>query len=287
MNIIYVTEIPFSSKYALPTHVKEIVNNLSELNNKVILIGQRSQNFSKEKNVKYLLVPRIKLLREVSFNLQLLFLLPFFIKKNKIEAIYTRQGLSLISPAIISRIFSIPYITEVNGVYEEEMRAMNHSEIFIKISLFVEKFCYSSAKNIITVTNSIKKYLISKYNLDKNKLHVLENGVDINLFAPKKLPKKYDLLFVGSFTFWQGLEYLISSLPIVVKEKKDMKLAIIGDGKEKENLIKLSRKLGLDKNIFFLGTKDHKKIPSYINKSNICIAPFELNDRNKKWYICI
>jgi len=291
MRILYISDVNFSSENAPPIHVKAIVNNLSKLGNKMFLIAQKTGNIGIRAKIKYLRTTRINVLKAIVFNLKLFFILPKYIKKNKIDAIYTRQSGSLIAPTIVSWLFSIPFLTEVNGNMEEEMIELDKHRFFIKINNFVEELSYNIAKKIIVMTPNLKRYLIKKYKIQSRKIIVIENGVDSEILKPleKNLCKSklklnknyYYLCYVGNFTPWQGLESLIKSFKESSISFPNIKLLLIGDGKLKDNLVRLSKDYGLENKVIFVGKVKHKLISYYIGSSEICFAPFT-KERNKR-----
>lgn len=66
----------------------------------------------------------------------------------------------------------------------------------------------------------------------KNKIHVIENGVDIDIFHPIAAEKKYDLLFTGNMSYPPNIESAIYTatqiLPEVHKLNPNVNLLIAG-----------------------------------------------------------
>ncbi len=125
--------------------------------------------------------------------------------------------------------------------------------------------------------NFHKKYLLSN-----QKGLVLDTGIDTNIFKPQG--KKYTRLkneyirvfFVGRLTKRKGCEYLIRALSDAKKMKKDIKmqLNILGVGPLKEELEDLVKKLGLEKNVTFLGgVKSNEEIIKHYYKCDIVCLP--------------
>lgn len=282
MRILYITDIDLSLKDAQPVHVKEVVDNLSKIKNKMFFIGSKRGKIDLKSKTKYLFTSRVNILKEIIFNLKLLFILPLYIKRNRIDLIYTRQNMALIVPAIISKLLCVPYITELNGTIEKQMRLAKMSYLNIKLAVITEKYCYKTAKKIIVTSNELKDYIIHKYNLPIEKVIYLENGVNTKLFTPKnKLFCRKELNldnntlyggYIGGLQNWQGLEYIIRSTKKVVMKIPNYKLIIVGEGPEKKDLINLTKKLNLEKNILFVGGVDHNKIPDYINSFDISLC---------------
>lgn len=67
---------------------------------------------------------------------------------------------------------------------------------------------------------------------DKEKIVVVPNGVDLDFYKPVVCEKKYDLLFTGNMAYPPNIEsvvFLVNEiLPLVKKQKPDVKLLIAG-----------------------------------------------------------
>ena len=63
----------------------------------------------------------------------------------------------------------------------------------------------------------------------------------------------YDIVYLGRLTFQKNPERLINVMKMVVDQKKDAKLAIIGIGDLEQEVKQLVTKLNLNDNISFLG----------------------------------
>lgn len=119
----------------------------------------------------------------------------------------------------------------------------------------------------IVVSAALKKQLI-ELGLDKNKVKVIYNGVDINKFRIKssKSRVKNNKFIVGTvcrLCTEKGVDYLIKSFKKVLDQGFNVELHIVGVGPEKENLKKLAENFEINDKIKFLGfQKDLPKILS-------------------------
>lgn len=85
-------------------------------------------------------------------------------------------------------------------------------------------------------------------------VQVLPNGIDwqkIEGIAPS--PEQFDIVFAGRLAAHKNVDQLIIAVSIMKSELPDVRLAIIGDGPEKERLKILSGRMNLEKNIEFYG----------------------------------
>jgi len=136
----------------------------------------------------------------------------------------------------------------------------------------------------------VKKFLIcSEYakndfeRLTGLSAKVIPYGIDFKKFRRKRADKKIVnelglkgktvLIAVGRLSKQKGFEYLIKALSEVKKKEKNFKLLLIGDGEEKKSLERLSKKMGLEEEIIFLGKVFHDKLPKYYHVADIFVLP--------------
>jgi len=69
----------------------------------------------------------------------------------------------------------------------------------------------------------------------------------------------------------KGQKYLIETIPKVVEKFPNIKLVLIGEGPNRQNLENLVKKLKLEKHVTILGRR--KNIPYLLKSSNIFVLP--------------
>ena len=83
-----------------------------------------------------------------------------------------------------------------------------------------------------------------------DKCHETVNDIEID-------KEKYNLITVGRLCHQKGYDILLKDFQEIVKKRKDIHLYIIGDGEDREKLIKLTDKLGLGDDVTFGGKKQN------------------------------
>lgn len=114
-----------------------------------------------------------------------------------------------------------------------------------------------------------KKLKIIPMGVYTKKFNMRENKQ--NLRNKYNLKNKWILLFIGRLAEKKGVKYLIKALSFI--KNSNHILLIIGDGPLKEDLIKDTNILNLNKNIKFLGYVSEKEKADYLLLSNILIIP--------------
>jgi len=290
VKILLICDVTLNDKDAQNIHVIELFNSLVTLSEVSLFVPKPKKikyNFSNIKYVPWLAIPPLGL---ISYQISLFFNLYFYCRKKRADAIYVRQSEFSFIPLIISKYFKIPYFVEVNGLILYEMKMFGKSKLNIAVTRLSEKLGYQHAIKIIAVTQGVKKSIMDLYNVSEEKIVVIQNGANIDSFKPldKDLINTLNLdtssryvLFVGNFAPWQGIENLIKSAPSILREYKNVKFLIVGDGIMKKELINITENMGLTDYFIFTGTIPYEEVPLYINASDICVAPF-VNKRNKK-----
>lgn len=123
---------------------------------------------------------------------------------------------------------------------------------------------YKNAKKIACRSFVLQKKFNEFFPEIKEKTFVAASGVSFqnNLIADYRLP--FTILTCANLIKRKNIDKLI----LAVKDFKDFKLIVIGDGKEFHNLKNIKAQ-----NVTFLGRLPHEKVLEYMQKSDIFILP--------------
>ena len=108
-------------------------------------------------------------------------------------------------------------------------------------------------------------------------IEFVENGVDLSLWNPVAInevsvKKQVTFIFLGRLVDWKCVDLLIKAFAHLC-EKYDAKLLIVGEGKERYSLETLSRELGIEKRVDFLGWVPQQECPNLLYKSDVLVLP--------------
>lgn len=132
--------------------------------------------------------------------------------------------------------------------------------------------------HIIAVTKRAKESLILE-GTNPGKITIINPGIDIEKFSPNKKRSKKDninILFVGRLEREKGVFELVYALGNLFKDKKlkkyKLRAAFIGKGPEKNKLLNLERRLGINK---FITHKvvSYRNIADEYRQADIFVAP--------------
>jgi len=147
----------------------------------------------------------------------------------------------------------------------------------------IDKRIIKKADIITTVSNTLKKKI---NNIRKEKIFVIENGADLDLFKPKnkiKSRKKLNLplnakiiAYSGSIQKMQGIDLLTEAFSILKKDIGNLYLVLAGRKSIK------SERLNLDgENIIWLKELNQKGVADLINAADVTVVPNTANNFTK------
>jgi glycosyltransferase involved in cell wall biosynthesis len=223
-------------------------------------------------------------LKFIEFELRLGMFLFLSILKKRPDVIYIRKGFLTILPVFLSRLFNIKCVLEVNGLVGEEVYLGYGIPAFVsRIFTIPEWITYRLADKIITVTDGLKQVICKLHNIDEVRISVISNGVNTERFKPAN--KKEDgiiyLGYIGNLVPWSGLDYMLRSLPLVIREYPQLKFLIVGTGRYMKYLQDLSAELNINQHVIFTGSVPPAQVPEYIIRCHICYLP-ALRQRNAR-----
>jgi len=80
-------------------------------------------------------------------------------------------------------------------------------------------------------------------------------------------------VFVGSFYQWHDLDTLLDAFAVVLRSNPDARLVLVGDGTEREKMMKRAADLGIARSVTFTGYVTHADVSRYVNAADIAVVP--------------
>jgi len=191
------------------------------------------------------------------------------------------------------RKISKPFIQTVHGVLADEYiqssksvspsLRMKLSNVFMWHLARIEKEAAREATLIVTVSRYSAQKLVQLYDVDSKKIRVVPNGVDPQKFKPAEDCEhvkdmiggnnEHVILFVGNLIPRKGLHFLIEAAKHVIKESKDTKFVVVGEGPLQNNLISYSKELGVSDKFVFLGDVPEAMLHRLYNCADVFALP--------------
>ena len=166
-------------------------------------------------------------------------------------------------------------VTKKNSIKNYLKYLIRYTLIFLN-----EFFAFKLADGIILTSDYDIPFVLKYYKLKKkfkrNKICLIYNFIDEELFKPIILPKKdKHILYIGSLHRGKNVINLVKTFKIL----DNYTLDIIGKGPDEENLKQIVKEFNL--NVNFLGLFPNNEIPEIINQYNIFLLP-SISEGNPK-----
>ena len=182
------------------------------------------------------------------------------------------------------------WVMEVRDLWPESVKAVGAmgSNPIICFFEYLELRMYKSAWKIITVTDSFKEQLVNNRSINANKIEVVKNGINTDLFVPMpkngillkelQLENKFIIGYIGTHGMAHKLDFILDCAKQI--ENKNIHFLFLGTGAEKENLLKQKENLGL-KNVTLLPPVEKKQVKEYISILDVGLVNLKKSDTFK------
>jgi glycosyltransferase involved in cell wall biosynthesis len=146
----------------------------------------------------------------------------------------------------------------------------------------IEKYTFSKINRIIAVSTRVKKELIDYYNISKEKILLIPNGIDVSEFKNKqesnlnlhsKFNVDYILINVGGYSKIKGIYEIIKALRYI----KDLNwIFIVIGGGPRNDLILVKKLLGqyeLNHRVLLLGSLKKEMVKNIVQEADVYLHP--------------
>ena len=276
------------------TSIKMLKTALENMHHEVLIITANLKNnrFIYDENKKIIYIPGIKT----------------GIYETRLTGIYSRKAMKIIKEwkpniihsqtefgigvfsRIVARKLKIPVVHTYHTLYEDYVYYVTHGifdNLGKKLAISITKyFCDKKCDELIVPTDKIKNLFMDKYHIKRN-IHVIPSGIDTDKFIRndkmnkeiQKLKKKYKIKehdfvigSIGRVAKEKSLDVLLKNASLLIKENKNFKVIIVGNGPDLDNLKELVKKLNIKDNVIFTGSVSYDLVPIYYHLFSVMVS---------------
>ncbi|MBV1911050.1 MAG: glycosyltransferase [Kangiellaceae bacterium] len=194
--------------------------------------------------------------------------------KNNYNFIHTHGWATMLAGFIAKLLDRSPII--ING---------EHGTLYFNTfrQRIMQRFLFNRMKINLSVSGALVKEISRRFRVSEKRFIAILNGVDTSRFQPNisnrqrirsELALDEDILLVGSvgrLVNVKNYPSLIRAYALIHQQYSKSKLLLVGDGPEREALVKLTEQLDLVNNVIFLGRRED--IPAVMNALDIFVLP--------------
>jgi len=134
------------------------------------------------------------------------------------------------------------------------------------------KKIFEKADAVICVSNYEKNLVLRNFEVDKDKIYVIPNGVNLDEFKDvdkiKESKEKKTILYVGRIEKYKGLDYAVKSLKYL---PNSFTLEIVGKGSYRSKIVKIARELEVADRIRFYQDLSRKELIERYAKADVLV----------------
>jgi sugar transferase (PEP-CTERM/EpsH1 system associated) len=195
-------------------------------------------------------------------------------RKECVDVVHLRNWVTLVEGYLAAKMARASKV-----IYSEHGRHFEDIDLSKKLNTAVKKILFNRVDTLLTVSSQLSDEMKDRYGLNR-RIEVIQNGVDVNKFFPARHPAPLNRFFgfdpqdfiVGSVArldAGKNFEEFISNF--IAYQKNNIKLVIVGDGPEYNNLKNLIDSNDASDRIILLGHRDD--IPPILQSFNLFVLP--------------
>jgi lipopolysaccharide/colanic/teichoic acid biosynthesis glycosyltransferase len=174
-----------------------------------------------------------------------------------------------------------PFLLEIRDLWPEFAIDMGvlRNPVLAGLSRWLERFLYARATHLLVNSPAYRDYLIGK-GIPAKKISFIPNGVDPGMFDPNadgdrirrdlKLEEKFVVTYAGALGIANDIQTVLRAAHRL-RGRTEIHFLLVGDGKERGNLERSAREMGLD-NVTFAGSRPKSEMAEILAASDACVA---------------
>ncbi|MFV8755124.1 glycosyltransferase family 4 protein [Nannocystaceae bacterium ST9] len=197
--------------------------------------------------------------------------------------------LTIALPAIwAARRLRVPFVFEVRDLWPELPIALGvlRGRPAIAAARALERLAYREARHVVALSPGMREGVLAA-KLAPERVSVIPNACDFELFdvaaelgqrlraATPWLGDRPLLLYTGTLGRANGAGWLVELAAALRERASETCIAVIGEGAEAAAIRERARRRGvLDDNLFMLGAKPKRELPSWLSAASAAISTF-------------
>ncbi len=221
-----------------------------------------------------------RVLNYISFNLSAAVIGPFLLERPDVIIATSPQFFTGIAGLWISWLKRSPMVFEVRDLWPRsivEVGAMNKGSLAIRALEKLERFMYRRSDHIVVVTESFVDAIASQ-GVPRQKISVITNGVDLELFRPLDRARARTELGLppGFLATYVGTHGMAHGLGVVLDAAKRMgasgvQFLLVGEGAQKAALKQRAAEENIQ-NVTFWDQQPRDRVARIYAASDLCLV---------------
>lgn len=159
-------------------------------------------------------------------------------------------------------------------------------DFFYKLMVYFEKQTFKHATASIATNESYKNIAINRCGMETDKVQIVRSGPklkQLKIQSPKsefKKGRKYLVGYVGVIGEQEGMDLLLESVKLIIKQRQDIQFGIVGGGSYLKIIKKLAVELDVTDFVDFYGRVSDQVLLDILNTADVCVNPDKPTEMN-------
>jgi glycosyltransferase involved in cell wall biosynthesis len=184
---------------------------------------------------------------------------------------------------IASRLRGVPLVLEIRDLWPESIEAVEalRGRPLLRALGWLERRMYAAARQVVTVGDGYRERLLAR-GVPAERISVIMNGIDLAMFRPRErdaglarrlgLEHRFVVGYSGTIGMASGLDVVLRAAELLRRRgRDDVRLLLVGDGAERQQLEAEARRRGLE-NVVFTGRQDRGLVPAFLSLCDACLV---------------
>jgi glycosyltransferase involved in cell wall biosynthesis len=210
------------------------------------------------------------------------------LRRRRARRLYVRDDWASLPTVLAGRLLGRRIVLEVNDVpfgpgYAQRAPGLR-GLVADRVKRLAGRAGWRAATGIVAVTSGIARVLETEFGVPPERIMVLPNGVDPDLFTPRERtaaavatgldPAHRHVVFVGGFQPWVDFAALLDGFALVAAGDPDARLVLVGDGPEAAAVDARTASLGIGRQVVRTGyVSDRHRVAALVGAATVCVVP--------------
>jgi glycogen synthase len=197
------------------------------------------------------------------------------------DIVHAHDWLTFRAALLLKERYNCPIVLHVHSIERDRAGGRDGNPLVRE----VEATSMLLADHVFAVSERTRQMIIDDYGIPGDKIEVAHNSIDPSLFDPLDEDNAYRYLDylktkgwrvvanAGRLTVQKGLPHLITAAKKVVAFQPETIFLIVGDGEQKQELIRLAADSGISKNVIFTGFQRGKRLRDAFSVADMFVMP--------------
>lgn len=207
-------------------------------------------------------------------------------RRRAARRLYIRNSWSIMPTVIAGRLLGYRVVNQVDGIpYGRGFEG--HVPLLADYTKRLTLVAMGRlAHGTVAITSLIEDLLVGQYRFAPERIAVLPNGADVELFTPQSRSEAIDrvgldpacsyAVLCGGLHPWVDFELLLRAFALVSRRRADARLLLVGEGPARAQIEGLVRDLQLQDAVAITGfVADRQKVGDYLGAATVALVAYD------------